>query len=619
MRASLGVLLLAGSMVAASAAPPRLPAEFLPLDEVRPGMKGYGLSVFRGTAVERFDVEVIGVQRAVAPDRGRIFVRVAGQGLEVSGVAAGMSGSPVYLEGRLAGAIAVSWGFAKVPLAGVTPIESMLDVDGIDDIDGIVGESPKHQTGVGGTSPPLPFLRLPGEGDEELAARLEGVAGRLLAGPAGAPATGLLASVATGFPDSTLERFGPLLARLGLPLRSGVPSAPWAAAAAGPPSPAGGPLRPGSSIAALLVDGDLQLAAVGTVTWVSPSGRFVAFGHPLMEMGELDLPVAPAEVITILPSYFQSFKVAVPSSSAGAFRLVRDRDAGVAGRSDRTGATVPVRVRFAGPESKVEKTFTFRVASHPKLLPSLLAFAADAVLRTSDPTSTDRTLDYRVRLGTRAGPIEWHDVASGPKSREIVLLTSALLASTAVDNDFQDAGLEEVDLEFRSRPGERRLRILEASASRRKVAPGETVAVAVLFGGRREEERSEVVHLEVPLDTPEGRATLLVADGSVATAFRRSHEPGEPRSLADLRRVLASVSPSERLSVFLSVPGRSAVTGAQTLTSLPPSIAGLLAGRSAGETRAEGEGRIVAEANVTFDRPLAGSVRLDLDIERPRR
>jgi len=519
-----------------------------------------------------------------------------------------MSGSPVYLEGRLAGAIAVTWGFSKVPLAGVTPIESMLEVDRE------AGEGPARRLAGRTASDPTAFLRLPGEGDESLAVRLEGEAARCLAGPAGAPVSGLLAPAVAGFPEATLERFGPLLARLGLPLRAGAPSA---AGAASPPVPAAGPLRPGSSIAALLVDGDLQLAAVGTVTWVSPSGRFVAFGHPLMELGELDLSVAPAEVLTVLPSYFQSFKVAVPSTAA--YRLTRDRDTGVAGRSDRTGTTVPVRVRFADPETKRERVFHFRIASHPKLFPSLLALAADAVLRTSDPTSPDRTLDYGIRLRTRAGPIEWEDVASGPRAREIALLSSVLLASTAVDNDFEDAGLEEVDLEFKTRTGERRFRVLEASASKRKVAPGETISVSVRLAGRREVERSEVVRLKVPYDAPEGKATLLVADGSVATAFRRGQEPAEPRSLADLRRLLASVSPAEKLSLFLSVPGRGAVTGGRTLTSLPPSVAGLLAGRPAGETPTEVDGRVVAETVVSFDRPLAGSVRLDLEIERPRR
>src|SRR5450759_760285 len=123
---ALTVLVLVAAALASAA---ELPSEFLPLAEVKPGMKGYGLSVFRGGTVERFGVEVIGVQTDVAPDRARIYVKISGQGLEESGVAAGMSGSPVYLDGRLAGALAVGWGFSKSPIGGVTPIEAMLAIE----------------------------------------------------------------------------------------------------------------------------------------------------------------------------------------------------------------------------------------------------------------------------------------------------------------------------------------------------------------------------------------------------------------------------------------------------------------------------------------------------------
>jgi hypothetical protein len=570
-------------------------------------MKGYGLSVFQGGTVERFDVEVIGVQRDVAPDRARIYVRVSGKGLEESGVAAGMSGSPVYLDGRLAGAVAVGWGFSKTPIGGVTPIEAMLGIE---------------REPAGASTIPLPARRAalsswtplqPGESEAERLVRLRTAAAPILGEErvASRPDS-LLGSAAQGFPAATLERFGPALAGLGV-------ARPVAAPAAGPSSPSSDrdPLEPGASIAAFLVNGDFQLAAVGTVTHVFPDGRFLAFGHPFLDVGDVDLPVARAEVLTILPSFYQSFKVTAPQSVR--FRLTRDRDTGVAGRSDGEARTVPVTFRYEDGDTGKTTSYAFRLARHPRLLPSLLGLTADAALRSADQTPADRTLRYMVRLRTAAGPVEWAETSSGPKAREIALLSSVLLTQTVADNDFGDPGLAGIDLEFRSVSGDRRLRIAEASVSARKVAPGSTLTVAVRLSGRREDDVTRLVKLRVPKEAPEGKAVVLVADGSSATAVRMGANPAEPRSLDDLKRFLASISPANRLTTFLVVPSRGAVTGNRTLSSVPPSLAGLLAGRRGSDGAAgEVDARIVAETGELLDLPVAGSMRIEIEIERPR-
>ena len=570
-------------------------------------MKGYGLSVFKGGTVERFDVEVIGIQRDVAPDRARIYVRVSGKGLEETGVAAGMSGSPVYLDGKLAGAIAVGWGFSKTPIGGVTPIEAMLAIE---------REAPSAAT------VPVPARRttlpawapsVPDETDAEKLARLRPASASLVGDArAAGRAASLLGSVAQGVPAPTIEQFGPALAGLGI-------ARPLAAPAAAPASPSSvpRPLEAGASIAAFLVNGDVQLAAVGTVTHVFPDGRFLAFGHPFLDSGDVDLPVARAEVLTVLPSYYQSFKVSAPLSVE--FRLTRDRDAGVAGRSDGVARTVPVSFRYEDGDTGKGRSFSFRVAHHPRILPALLGVTADAALRSADQVPTDRTLRYSIRLRTASGPIEWSDSASGPKAREIALLSSVLLAQTVVDNDFGDPGLQGIDLEFRSVSGERRLRIAEASVSSRKVAPGSALTVAVRLEGRREAGVTRLVKLTVPEETPEGRAVVLVADGSAATAARLGADPAEARSLDDLRRYLASISPSSRLSAFVLVPSRGAVTGNRTLSSVPPSLAGLLAGRrGSGGAGGDVDERIVAEAGESLDLPVTGSLRIEIQVERTR-
>jgi SpoIVB peptidase S55 len=604
--AALAVLVLVAAALASAA---ELPSEFLPLAEVKPGMKGYALSVFRGGTVERFGVEVIGVQTDVAPDRARIYVKVSGQGLEESGVAAGMSGSPVYLDERLAGAIAVGWAFSKSPIGGVTPIEAMLAIE--------------HQPARGTPAPTggrrvalsawLP--RDPDESESERLVRLQGATASLLFedGPIGSEG-GLLGSIANGFPAGTLERFGAALSRMGIGRALAAPSL----SAPSSSSPAAvEPLTPGASIAALLVSGDLQLAAIGTVTHVFPDGRFLAFGHPFLDFGDIDLPVAKADVLTILPSYLQSFKVAVPLSAA--YRLTRDGDAGVAGRSDGASRTLPVAFRFEDGETGRRREFAFRVAAHPRILPALLALTADAAMRSVDQTPPDRTLRYAVRLRTALGPVEWSDTASGPKAREIALLSTVLLATTVVDNEFGDPGLEGVELDFRSVSGERRLRIVEAASPARKVAPGGTITVSVRLAGRRDGDVTRLLKLQLPKETPEGKAIILVADGSNATAVRMGMNPAEPRSFEDLRRFLGSISPASRISAFVIVPSRGAVTGNRTLSPLPPSVAGLLAPRRPGEpSGGDVEGRIVAESGETLDLPVSGTVRIEIEVEKPR-
>lgn len=571
-------------------------------------MKGYGLSVFAGTAVERFDVEVLGVVPRAAADRAQIVVRVSGRGLEESGIVAGMSGSPVYLDGKLAGAIASGWGFSKSPVGGVTPIESMLRIDG--------PEAPRSLAAPrAGRALTTAFARLPEEGDDAWHARLEPLFEALLpkAPPVGA---GLLSPLVGGFPASSLARLESILPRLGLPSAAPGTAAPAPRTSPPPAATASRPLAPGSSIIALLVDGDVQLGATGTVTYAGPDGRFLAFGHPFLGYGELELPVAEAPIVTTLPNLFQSFKIGYPSEPA--YRLVRDRDAGVAGRSDGSAPTVPLTVRVETPGAETA-TFSFRLASHPRLVPALLLLSADGALSASDATPRERTVRFRIALTTSAGEIAYEDRATGARAKETALLTAAVLAGTVLDNEHEDPRVSAITLTVSSQPGEQRLKLVDASLASRKVAPGGTIAVAVRLASRRGEATVRVVRLDVPRETPEGRATLLLADGSVASSTRLGLAPPEPRTLADLKRWTESLTPTDRLVAALLVPSRGMATGARTLTALPPTVAALLGGaRAGGEGSAEADSRIVAERVEALDRPMTGSLRLEIEIERPR-
>ncbi len=574
-------------------------------------MKGYGLTVLHGSTVERFDVEVLGVVPN-ALGRSQIVVRVSGLGLEKTGILAGMSGSPVYLEGRLAGAIAATWGFSKEPIGAVTPIESMLAIDSGDPAAG--AERTARPASGDGFSAFAQTLALP---EEQRLAALQ----KILDARSGLPAraqTSLLAPVTAGFPAAVLGRWGGDLARLGIPVSLALddsPALPGTALQVAERASPAAPIAPGSAVTALLIDGDLQLGATGTVTRVDGQGRFLAFGHPFLGVGMIELPVAPAEVVAVFPSAMLSFKMAY--ALAPAYRLTRDRDSGVAGRTDRAAALVPVHFRLES-EGRPARTLSWGVAKEAALFPALVGISMDAAFTTLDPTPVDRTLRLRVSVGTKAGPFVYADQMTGPRAKELALLTTNVLTGLVAQNDFEDPRISGVDISIVSAPGEKRLHVVGAALSARKVAPGQTVRATVRLEDRRGAEETRVLSLTVPRETPEGRAAVIVGDGNAASAARLAAQPAEPRTLSGLRAALERLVPADRLAALLVVPARGATTGDDTLSALPPSFAMILSEGGDATAHASVPIRILAEEFVTLDRPAFGSVRLELEVERPR-
>jgi SpoIVB peptidase S55 len=589
-----------------------LPDDVLPLAAVKAGMKGYGLTVLHGSTVERFEVEVLGV----VPNslgRSQILVRVSGLGLDKTGILAGMSGSPVYFEGLLAGAVAATWGFSKEPIGAVTPIESMLAIDTGDAAAG-TGGGARPTSGGAGFSAFAAALALP---EEERLAALQKMVDARPSLPARAQAS-LLAPVAAGFPADTLGRWGTALARLGIPvsLVSGelpaLPGTPLQAAERARPA---APISPGSAVTALLIDGDLQLGATGTVTRVDGKGRFLAFGHPFLGAGMIELPVAPAEVVAVFPSAMLSFKMAY--ALAPAYRLTHDRDSGVAGRTDRAAALLPVHFRLESEGAPV-RMLSWGVAKEAALLPILVGISMDAAFTALDPTAVDRTLRIRVSVGTAAGPFVYADQMTGPHAKELALLTANVLTGLVAQNEFEEPGISEVDISVVSASGEKRLRVVGAALSARKVAPGQMLRVTVRLADHRGRDETRVLSLTVPRETPEGRAIVIVGDGNAASAARLAAQPAEPRTLAGLREAIARLVPADRLGALLVVPARGTTTGGDTLSALPPSFAAVLSEGGDANPHASVPIRVLAEEYVTLDRPAFGSVRLEVEVERPR-
>src|SRR5512143_2455059 len=318
--------------------PPPAPAaeiratEILPTDRILPGMRGYGISdMGDGKGIQRFDVEIIGVLRRYAPRQDLVLARVSGAGLDKSGIIAGMSGSPIYVDGKLVGALAYGWPFSKDPICGITPIQSMLDI--------------RHAP----AGPPVPIAGSTASSvstADLMAAfgtgRFREHLDRMLSVLRPHPVESLTplplpVSIAGLPPGSLFERMAETAGWMTAP--SGA-----AAATAARASGAAEPLRPGSAVATQLLSGDMDVSATGTVTWVE-GNSVLAFGHPFLSMGPVSMPMAEADVLTVLPSIYRSFKFAATGPVLGS--ITQDRSTGILGTFGTQAPMVPITVRIS--------------------------------------------------------------------------------------------------------------------------------------------------------------------------------------------------------------------------------------------------------------------------------
>jgi hypothetical protein len=566
------------------------------LDEVQVGQRGYGLSVFSGGEPERFEVEVIGVWRNVNPDMSYILTRLSGRGLEHTGVAAGMSGSPVFLDGRLAGAISFGWPFAKEAVGGVTPIASMRRLS-------TLGPPPAPPT-----SPPPPVDLaglLAGNVPADL---LQGQLARLRPRLAGVP-EGALAGI-----EWSASGFGELSQGL---MRRALGSVTPAGQAA--PRPAvqtaaarSAELPPGSAVSAVLINGDFRLAATGTVT-DRFNDHILAFGHPFLGLGPIRLPMARAEVVTVLSSQYNSFKIANLGDVVGAFE--QDRQAGIEGRLGAVAPMVPMRMRLAGPDGK-EREFNVRLADSPELLPTLAGSALLAGLESASyaagPQSIDLTAHFRIaRHGDLTVKQTFDGEGAGPNSAGYLLAISSFLMQNALER----VQVEGIDAELRQSSQPRAATVVAAHADRSVVHPGESVRVNVDLVAYRGERFRRTLNLLLPDDLQAGRYSLLVGDGASADAARLALEPADPVSFAQALGLLRRLHSRRELAVLGLYAGPGLAVAGEVMPRLPGSLRSLWAAAPTGSAVAL-RTTIAQERYVQLPDPMEGLVRVDLEVRR---
>lgn len=532
-------------------AAPWNPEELMAVEELHPEMKGVGKTVFSGTRVEEFGVEILAVLKNVRPGGDLILARLSGGPLEHAGVIGGMSGSPVYIGGKLIGAVAYGWSFAKEPIAGITPIGEMLELlegGGAETPEGLTLEYPNKED----DKPLFSDIRVPGE---SLVGR--SIRGSLSLTPIWTPLT------LSGFDERVVELMTPTLEKWGMiPILGGS-----AVEGVGPDS-----LVPGAAIGVQLVRGDASASAIGTLTY-RKGGRVIAFGHPMFFAGPIDLPLTGAYVHSILPSQVSSFKFASPTQPMG--KVDQDRRAGVAGiiNPKALPQLIPMHIRLTTGDQI--KDYQFEVVEHKLFSPFFVGWTMLNTILTSGRKLGECTLKLhmRIELGDRSA-ITREDLFSGPSVPLRVTDAVSGPVQLLMDNEFEPVNIEGISLDIHIDERRRTANIEGIRVNRVRVRPGEEVELEVLLKPYHEGTIIEKVSLKIPRDVPEGQVQLRVGDALSAQAWEVARLPLEykPQNLDQLIDHLEKKESNNQIVVELFLPRQGAMVQGRELPCPPPSI-----------------------------------------------
>jgi hypothetical protein len=595
MRIPFGSILIFGLAISVSAAQtltPIPPTQTLPVEKVAAGMKGYGYSdLGDGKGIQRFDVEILGLLKRFAPKQDLILARVSGAGLENAGVIAGMSGSPIYVDDKLVGALAYGWPFAKDAICGITPIQNMLDI--------------RHVP----PAPPVPI----GGAAVSTAMLLSAFTTGEFAGNMEALVKPLRPAAEEGFAPLPLPVSFGGLTQGGL-WRRVAETAGWMATPSGASASTSidsSPLRPGSAVAAQLLTGDMDLSATGTVTWVE-GNSVLAFGHPFLSMGPVSMPMARAEVLTVLPSLYRSVKFAASGPILGS--ISQDRSTGILGTFGSKAPMVPISVRISSDQMPTQ-TFHFQAVHNPMLTPILSAIAIDNVLTTLEKRSGERTLVWKSSIHTPGRDVQWNSVFSGMAAREEAVASLALLTNYLMANEFHDLTILGLDVEISHSDRLQNARIVRVEAGKERARPGEEIPIWVDLADFRGGSRRVVLNLKVPPDTPPGPLTVFVGDGFAATAYDLGLLPADPHSLEQVLDFLARIRPSNSLNLLAYRRAPGAVVVGESLPALPPSVMAILHDRGPSEAQTPELSYLRLQSeSIEEPIPVSGSVRLSIDV-----
>jgi hypothetical protein len=549
------------------------------VDDVRPGMKGFGRTVMHGTKVETFQAEVLGVLKNTSPGRDMILCRLSGLGLEKTGVIAGMSGSPIYLDGKLLGAVAFAWPFGKEPIAGVTPFCQMHGfVETYERRDLTEKQIPAR---VGLRTP----LRI---GDavfdsitvsQDFEGHPEGSGDGLWLMPLRTPLA------ATGFSEHSLQFFGERVRSAGLyPMQSGGASAPVR------DQEKNVSLEPGGPLAVAMVTGDFDLSGIGTVTHIE-GNRVYGWGHPFFGCGGCDFPLSTGYIHTIYPRQSVSFKMGSPLKTVGVINA--DVSTCIAGWIGKTSDMLPVHMTVVSGPGESPKTYHVEVVRQRPLLASLiLTVLTNSVDMEGEwPEEMTAQLQARIELEGRQ-PLTIKDTFSGSgysggRAPQALFAQVAAVVNILTYNSFKPVRINRIECETHLLPGRRTAEIEAIALDSETYAPGEKLKATVYLLPYKGLRQRVPVTLQLPGDLPEGSYTVTVCDDmtSVRRQLRDNPNWSCPQNLDQVFEALEVQASAQRTHLVMRLPldaGGIALDG-RSLPDLPPSMVQIL-----GNTRKTG-------------------------------
>lgn len=554
------LLLLALGSLATAETPKPAPAkklEIIPVSQVKPGMRGVAYTVFQGTKPEPMEVEVLGVMKnnLNGPKSDVILVRLHGEKVEFTGVVAGMSGSPVYFDGKLAGAIAFRLGiFSREPIAGVTPIEEML---AINELDKTVPPEP-----VSGKQP-APSAAKTSMTVPDSPADPAGYVQYLK--PIGAPL------VFSGFSEQAVARFAPQFASAGM--------VPVLGAGSVSDEKQPEPLEPGSAVSALLVRGDMNIAATCTVTHMDAE-RLLACGHPLLQFGMVDMPMTKANVLATLPSPANAFKIVNATEPVGSF--VQDRHTGIMGRMGKQPRMIPVTLNVHG--GSAPRSYRYEVLSNSKITPLLMMATAFNSLQSMTDAGDDITFRMTGKISVAGYPeVNLKNMYAPPEGGAptsfLVALSLGERFSRIFDNPYVRPSIEGVTMDLDLIRERKWAKLESARTDVTEARPGDQIVVEAVLRPYRGERIVRQIPVKVPTSTPKGTLRILVSDADTLDRARRMTMNFGTRF--DLGTTIAALNKehhNDHLYVSLLEPNPQAMIEDKVMPTLPLSVMNVMDG-----------------------------------------
>jgi hypothetical protein len=546
--------------------------EFFKLEDLQPGMKGVGRTCVQGAKPEEFQAEILGVLHGVNPGVSVVLARFSGGILEKTGIFEGMSGSPVFIDGKLLGAVAYSFSFTKEAIGGITPITQMVDA---------FNESLNPAPGKVrvGSNPPWKY-RLPLPAGLNKAASLAVTADDVKQQPLLTNFRGhSLIPIATplslgGFHSETVRMFGPQFRSMGMSLLQGAGGS--GTAVEGKKADAGAPLEPGSNIVVPLVRGDLDVSAGGTVTYVD-GDRLYAFGHSMLQLGFTELPIHKGTAVTVVPSLESSFKILEIGEQAGTIR--QDRGVGIYGVLGAKTRMVALRVLLTTSRG-TKREFKFDIVSDPFLTPLLVNATVYNTLVTFE--RAQGTVALKVKGKIRAKNEEMVRIENGFSSDSEAPNAAALSIAVPVNYlmaaGYSNLELQNIDVEISAREEDQAALLDSIRLPRTEVRAGESLDLDITYKKINGEVSQDTFPVTIPANASPGPLNMLVADGATLMSIDEKEEGDVliPRDLTQLIKFINNLRKNDRLYLRFYRQEPGAVIKGEGMPGLPPSILAIL-------------------------------------------